>query len=109
MDTTLINNALPEAIQKKNTLLKGLYSGEISMSEFDKECAYWFISCDDITPKPLPTRPKELLEYDSWTSTEKKNTSDKFWRQESVYAYISQKQSILERNKSMLHKLIEFK
>src|SRR3990167_5656547 len=105
MDTTLINNALPEAIQKKNTLLKGLFSGEISMSEFDKECAYWFISSDDLAPKPLPTRPKELREYDSWTSTEKKNTSDKFWWQESVYAYINQKQSIIDKNKGMLDKL----
>lgn len=109
MDKDIIVKTLPEALQKKNTLLKGLFSGEISMKEFDKECAYWFISCEDFEPKLLPTRPKELLEYDSFTVTEKKNTSDKFWRQGSIYNYLEQKKTILDRNKGMLDKLIEFK
>lgn len=109
MDDTLINKALPEAIQKKNTLLKGLFSGELSIRDFDKESAYWLISCDNLTPLPLPTRPPELLEYDTWSPQEKKNTSEKFWRQERVFAYMNQKQSVLDRNKGMLDKLIEFK
>jgi len=109
MDKTLIDNSIPEAIQKKDTLLKGLFTGEISMAEFDKECAYWLINSKDLSPLPLPTRPRELQEYDTWTSTEKKNTSDKFWRQDAVYKYVNQKQFVIDRNKSMLSTLKEFK
>ena len=108
MDKTLIEIVMPENKRMKE-LLGELWAGKLSMVDFDKECAYWFISCDDLAPKLLPTRPKELLEYDSWTLTEKKNASDKFWRQESVYNYLEQKQGVIERNRGMRDKLIEFK
>ena len=109
MDKDIIVKTLPEALQKKNTLLKGLFSGEISMAEFNKECAHWFISCNDFAPLLLPTRPGELLEYDSWSSQEKKNTSDKFWRQNNISKYLNQKQYVISRNRSMLGMLKTFK
>ena len=108
MDKALIETALPNNNRMKE-YLDNLWLGRWDMSEFNKEGAYWLISCDDLAPKLLPTRPKELREHDSWTSTEKKNTSDKFWRQHNIYNYLEQKQMVLGRNKGMLAKLVEFR
>jgi hypothetical protein len=100
---------ISEIIEIKNSLLTKLEHKEITMAEFNKDCAYWLIKCPKLNPLSLPTRPQEMLEYDTWTPTEKKNTSEKFWREPRVFAYLEQKQSIINKNKGMLYKLKEFK
>lgn len=108
MDKTLIETTLPESKRMKD-YLNNSWRGIWTMAEWDKECAYWFIACDDLKPLLLPTRPQEILEYDKLSPQEKKNTSDRFWRQERVYNYLEQKQHVLDRNRGMFAKLIEFK
>lgn len=96
------NNRMKEYLDK-------LWSKAWTMSEFNKECAYWLITCEGLRPLALPTRPQELKEYDTWSPAEKKNTADKFWRQESIYSYLNQKQFVKDRNRGILSTLKEFK
>ena len=103
MDKELLQTLLPD-----NERMKGLLELKDAV-EFNKECAYWFIICTDLAPLELPTRPQEMLDYDRLSDYEKKNATDKFWRQPKVFGYINQKQSVIERNRGMLEKLKEFK
>ena len=102
-----IKDLIPQSIPD-NERMKALLEIR-DTGEFDKECAYWFIICTDLAPLQLPTRPQEMLDYDRLSDYEKKNTSDKFWRQPKVFNYINQKQSVIERNRGMKDKLKEFK
>lgn len=45
----IIKDALPNSQRSKN-LLNELYEGKITMAEFDKECAYWFITTRRFAP-----------------------------------------------------------
>jgi len=80
-----------------------------AMQEFNKECAYWLILHEDLSPLLLPTRPYKMSEYDVMTTKEKKNVPNSFWRQDDIKQYLEQKSRVEDRNRGMLDKLREFK
>lgn len=92
-------------------LLTELREKKITMPEFDKECAYWYIRYHDkLHPLPVPNiRPQDLIEYDRMEPHDKKSLPEKFWRQTEVYNYLEAKQGVIENNKSTLNSLKRFK
>jgi len=109
MDKKIILDALPPN-ERYRTLLNKLSSKEISLdAEFDTECAYWLIVCDDLYPWTLPLRPQKLLNYDGMFIEKRKKVTSDFWRQDIIYNYLEKKQTVLNRNRELYQKLIEFK
>ena len=104
----IIKTVLPEAEKMKN-LLKDLYTSKITMDEFNKECAYWLISCDNLSPSIMPTRPYKLQEYDRMSDNDKYKVPYSFWRRPQIFNYIDQCNNVKGRNEDMLIKLTEFR
>ncbi len=78
--------------------LARLSGKHITLDEFLKECTYHSLQhLDDIQPRPLPTRPAKLLEYDK-IKGEGKKVSDKFWEDDAVRHYVSQNFGIIQSN-----------
>lgn len=80
-----------------------------TMAEFDKECSYWFISCQDLYPLKYPEKPSELKEYATFTTKEKSQVTSAFWNQGSVRQYNDQCSRVEGHNKGIVDKLKEFK
>ena len=95
---------------KGRELLRQLANKEITMDEFNKECAYWLISCaKEIQPRMLPTRPRELIEYDNLDIKERSKIGVEFWKQPRIKEYLDEIQMVKAYNKGLLDKLREFK
>ena len=78
--------------------LARLSGKHITLDEFLKECTYHSLQhLEDINPRPLPTRPAKLLEYDK-AKGEGKKVSDKFWEDEGVRDYVSQEFKVIQSN-----------
>ncbi len=104
----ILKTVLPEAEKIKN-LLKDLYTSKITMDEFNKECAYWLISCDSLSPLMMPTRPYKLQEYNRMSDNDKYKVPHSFWRRPQIFKYIDQGNAVKGRNQGMLAKLIEYR
>ena len=104
----ILKTVLPEAEKMKN-LLKDLWTGKITIDEFNTETAYWLISCGSLSPLLPPTRPYKLQEYDRMSYTDKNKVPYSFWRIPQIFNYIHQEGDIKGRNEGMLAKLIEYR
>ncbi len=83
-------------------LLNKLWDKKIDMAEFLKECTYFMLNSgfNELRPKPLPTRPPKLIEYDNLSEERKEKISNDFWHQDEIQAYIATKVKIRNENKS---------
>ncbi len=93
-------------------LLIDLMAHKITMEEFDHEVACLALSCgfDELSPQPLPTRPRELHEYDMLSIKEKEELqkNSNFWNQPVIASYLIQRTAVINRNisnKSWLEEL----
>ena len=91
-----------------------LVKKKITFEEFEKECAYFAMSCgfNELVPHPYPTRPQELIYYDNCTFGEKKvlNEKVKFWEQPQIKNYLNAKFAVRFRNmanKKWLQRLLK--
>lgn len=63
-----------ECAKIANDYLKRLSSGEITLEEFEKEIAYWFVTdyLNKLHYKPLPTKPNNVVSFEEDLNREKK-------------------------------------
>jgi len=108
MKTSEIKTILPNN-ERMKALLKELNCGGLTMAEFEKECAYWLISCEGLKPKLLPTKPQKMMDYEQMVGVDKIKVPMSFWRKGDIYSYLETYQHIKNRNKGILDKLKEFK
>lgn len=67
------NKEHKECAKIANSYLKRLSSGEITLEEFEKEIAYWFIEfLDRINYKSLPTESNEVMQYEEELKRQKR-------------------------------------
>jgi len=92
-------------------LLKQLRNKEISIDEFNFECAYWltqFIS--DCRFEPYPDKPIEIRQYiDKKAVNSKYEVKDEFWRQGIIVRYIERYKEVYAKNMSNLFWLVFMK
>lgn len=97
--------------ETSKNLLSRLRSGELTLPQFLTECGYWALNYgfDELRPKPLPTRPLDLREYDNMDFKSRLKISSEFWWQPIVREYLDQKVMILHHNKGVYDWLKEIK
>jgi hypothetical protein len=82
---------------------------EITMTELDTECAYWYLECfSEIYPKPYPTPPDRYRNYASMDIYEKKEVPNSFWLMSDIKEYLDNKFLIKNENKSVVSNLRKF-
>lgn len=86
-------------------LLGRLNSKEITMEEFDRECAYWMLQyLNDYRWLPSPTIPNELTDY--WRRRQinnKTDVSEAFWQKPVIKKYIATEAHIRATNLGSMH------
>ena len=90
-------------------LLNRLETKQITMDEFDLECAYWlatFLDLDkdgmnELQWKPYPTEPEEVKVYYQKRAKDPKYTlPNSFWQQSYIVNWSNQSSGIAARNNS---------
>lgn len=99
LNSLLYDPHLPEV---GRALLKRLESKEITMEEFEKECAYWMLSMvNDFKYKELPEIPSDLEEfYDHRLKDPSYKLSSEFWELPHVKLYLIEARRIKADNSS---------
>ena len=67
--------------------------GEISLEEYQKEIAYFALLCgfNEIVYSPLPTSPREILDYNELKPLQQQKVDDKFWKSPDIAKFIKTK------------------
>jgi len=83
-------------------LLRKVMSKEITMQEFDVECAHWLLdTIKDMVWKPMPSAPIEVREYVENKRKDKDyKVSQEFWHIPSVQSYFAQVSAVGSCNRS---------
>lgn len=101
---------ITDPVKYKNDLLIKLATNQITMNDLDREVAYWYSDCfSEIHVLQDPTPPPRFAEYEVMTTSEKKDISTAFWQKEDVKAFLDQRDSVRNRNRTELIRLREFK
>lgn len=84
---------------------------KIPLEEFLKEATYLALNCgfDTITPKPLPTKPSVLFDFDGLNKDEQKKIAKEVFGDDLVKEFFDQRWKILIKNlnnKKWLEKLL---
>ena len=92
-----INHALPK-IGKE--ILNKLTMKQISIEEFNKECAYWMIdTLKEMNYKPNPTEPEIIRNYEIEKDRDPKYAvANTFWNRDDVKDYMKQKSLVYNLN-----------
>lgn len=97
-------------IEYKNKLLAQYASKEISLSEIQKECAYWFLETfDTFNNRIAPTPPPDYTEYKNLSYEKRQRIGNDFWFQKNIKDYLDMKEQIKNENTAKLHQLKEMK
>lgn len=97
-------------LEHKNKLLGQHRSGEISLEELEKECAYWFMETfDTMHKRVLPTPPADYAEYQMLSYDRRQKIGIDFWHQRNIKEYLEIKEQIKNENQSRLIQLKEYK
>lgn len=86
-----------------------LEQGEISLTEYLKEIAYFALLCgfDELVPHLLPTRPNRLFQHDDLNYKEKRDIKEKFWQDNEIAEYIKSCKRVVAQNRANLEWLYE--
>ena len=92
-------------------LLRQLAAKEITIADFDRECAYWeFKSIDELPWKPYPEQPKELSDYYEKVRNNKDyKVGAAFWQQAHIQEHTAKCVEIKCQNKGNIHWLCYMK
>lgn len=73
MEGEIIGRVLSQLPEEFKNLLKRKETGEITQQELENQCdAYTLSRLNSLDPKPEPTKPRELIDYDEMTKKEQK-------------------------------------
>ena len=94
-----------------NMLLKQLKTKEITLKEFLTQCAYWGVkTLDDIYFKSLPSKPREVVEYEQLPWAERKRLTWEYYSDHpEVMGYYDEEERVMRMNKTNLMRMKEYK
>ena len=91
---------LPEYMALGKSLIKQYTSKEITLEEFENECAYmaWAMGIDELQFEPYPPPPLEVIEYKNLKRDKKQQVQDSFWRLPVVEQYLREYKKVSGKN-----------
>lgn len=94
-----------------NMLIRQLRTKELTLDEFLIQCAYWGVkTLGDLYFRSLPTRPLEVVEYESLSYSKKSRLTKEYYEDNpGVMRYYEDKDRILRSNKDNLWRLQAYK
>jgi hypothetical protein len=103
METMLLKDTALPKIGK--AILSKQRSGQITMDEFDYECAAWLMSyIEDMRWRVAPSEPEEIRQYNEKRNTENGFTlPPSFWQQQHIREWMATDRSVHSQNKSNWH------
>lgn len=106
-DATLARDVIrPDDFKIGKDLLINRLSSRTTKEDFFKEITYFALMCgfNELVPRPFPTRPQKMLDYDKLTNDQKDNLkkNPEFWLQTEIKTYLDGKIRILWENRSTL-------
>ena len=97
-------------LEYKNKLLGDRRNERITMEEFDRECAYWYLDCfDTIQTKPEPTAPADYLDFMRLPFERRNKMAESFYQDPKIKNYLEVKEKIKNENQCNILRLKEFK
>ena len=96
-------------LEYKNKLLSELREGKLTMAEFQKECAYWYLNTfETFSPKPDPSTPTEYMDYKQMPFEKRIKVSSEFFKSEPIKSYLEFRDKVRAENFSHKESLKEF-
>jgi len=94
-----------------NMLLKQLHTKEITLKEFEIQCAYWGVkTMDDRYFKSMPSRPLEVVSYEQLSYSKRNKLTKEYYEDHpEVDRYYEDKDRVLRNNKESLRMLEMYK
>lgn len=112
-----IGEILKETLQKDecaiiaNTMLKLLRTGNITLKEYLKRCAYWGVkTLGDLYFRSLPSESLEVIEYEQLSNYKKHKLTQEFFADHpGIMRYYEERDKIIRKNNDNLWRIKTYK
>lgn len=94
-----------------NMLLRQLRTKEITLDEFEMQCAYWGVkTMDNLYFKSLPSRPMAVVEYEQLSYSKRSKLNKEYYEDNpEVSRYYEDRERVARSNKESLRMLKMYK